>query len=106
MGRVKKLAGSAAAAAALAAVTTLLSPAAPAQAAPSCSTSAQIGVYGGTGWAMCSGSGVTKTRVVLFCQYNDGSYTTLYGPWVSNSVKSTAKCSGDSYPISVGYQTM
>ncbi|MFG3437080.1 hypothetical protein ACGF0J_07525 [Nonomuraea sp. NPDC047897] len=104
MSRIKKLAVSAAAVAAIAAATTLTSPA-PAQAA-TCSTNAQIGTVGGTGWAMCSGTGVTQTRVVLFCQNNSGSYTTVYGPWVANSVKSNARCSSTSWPISVGYQTM
>ncbi|MEU7858098.1 hypothetical protein [Nonomuraea sp. NPDC049141] len=105
MGRIKKFGVSAAAVAAIAAATTLTSPTAPAQAA-TCSTNAQIGTIGGTGWAMCSGAGVTQTRVVLFCQDSGGSYTTVYGPWVVNSVKSNARCSSTSWPISVGYQTM
>lgn len=104
MGRVKKFGVSAAAVAAIAATATLMSPTAPAQAAPTCSTSAQIGISGGTGWAMCSGTGVTQTRVVLFCQNSSGTVTTVYGPWVANSVKSTAKCSSSSWPISVGHQ--
>ncbi|MFG1615735.1 hypothetical protein ACGFI3_23485 [Nonomuraea wenchangensis] len=105
MGRIKKFAVSAAAAAGIAAATTLMSPAAPALAA-TCSTNAQIGTPGGTGWALCSGTGVTQTRVVLFCQNSSGGYTTVYGPWVANSVKSNAKCSSTSWPISVGYQTI
>ncbi|MEU4508155.1 hypothetical protein AB0G05_01545 [Nonomuraea wenchangensis] len=105
MVRIKKFAASAAAAAGIAAATALMSPAAPAQAA-TCSTDAQIGTPGGTGWALCSGTGVTQTRVVLFCQASSGGYTTVYGPWVANSVKSNAKCSGTSWPISVGYQTI
>ncbi len=102
MGRIKKLGVSVAA---VAAAATLMSPTAPAQAA-TCSTSAQIGITGGTGWAMCSGTGVTQTRVVLFCQNSSGSYTTVFGPWVVNSVKSNARCSSTSWPISVGYQTI
>ncbi|MFI7134714.1 hypothetical protein ACIBQ1_54250 [Nonomuraea sp. NPDC050153] len=105
MGRIKKFGVSAAAVAAVAAATTLMSPTTAAQAA-TCSTSAQIGVLGGTGWALCSGTGVTQTRVVLFCQNSSGSYTTVYGPWVANSVKSNAQCSSTSSPISVGYQTI
>ncbi|MGW5259828.1 hypothetical protein ACWEQG_02575 [Microbispora sp. NPDC004025] len=104
MGRIKKFGVSAAGVAAIAAATTLMSPAAPAQAAPTCSTSAQIGTVGGTGWALCSGTGVTQTRVVLFCQNSSGSYTTVYGPWVANSIKSNAQCSSSSWPISVGHQ--
>lgn len=100
MSRVKKLGVSAAA---IAAVTTLMSPTASAQ-APTCNDSAQIGTIGGTGWAMCSGTGVTQTRVVLFCQNSSGSYTTVYGPWVANSVKSNARCSSTAWPISVGHQ--
>ncbi|MEW9555886.1 hypothetical protein [Nonomuraea sp. NPDC050783] len=105
MGRIKKFGVSAAAVAAVAAATTLMSPATSAQAA-TCSTNAQIGTPGGTGWALCSGTGVTQTRVVLFCQNSGGSYTTVYGPWVANSVKSNAQCSSTSWPISVGYQTL
>ncbi|MEU6796990.1 hypothetical protein ABZ907_35305 [Nonomuraea wenchangensis] len=105
MGPVKKFAVSASAAAGIAAATILMSPVAPAQAA-TCSTDAQIGTLAGTGWALCSGTGVTQTRVVLFCQNSGGSYTTVYGPWVANSVKSNAKCSSTSWPISVGYQTI
>lgn len=105
MGRIRKFGVSAAVVAAAAAATTLMSPAASAQAA-TCSTNAQIGVSGGTGWALCSGTGVTQTRVVLFCQDSGGSYTTVYGPWVANSVKSNARCSSNSWPISVGYQTI
>ncbi|MFI6908261.1 hypothetical protein ACIBKY_43860 [Nonomuraea sp. NPDC050394] len=102
MDRVKKLGFLVAA---IAAATTLMSPTASASAAlPTCSTSAQIGTIGGTGWAMCSGSGVTQTRVVLFCQNSSGSYATVYGPWVANSVKSNARCSSTSWPISVGHQ--
>ncbi|MFF5109171.1 hypothetical protein [Streptosporangium sp. NPDC000509] len=103
MSRIKKFGVSAAAVAAITAATTLMSPTALAQ-APTCSTSAQIGIVGGTGWALCSGTGVTQTQVVLFCQNSGGSYTTVYGPWVANSVKSNAKCSSTSWPISVGYQ--
>jgi hypothetical protein len=105
MGRIKKFGVSAAAVAAIAAATTLMSPAVSAQAA-TCSTNAQIGTSGGSGWALCSGTGVTQTRVVLFCQNSSGSYTTVYGPWVANSVKSNARCSSTSWPISVGYQTL
>ncbi|MBB4913709.1 hypothetical protein [Streptosporangium saharense] len=101
--RVKKFGVSAAMVAAITAVTTLTSPAAHAQ-APICSSGAQIGVSGGTGWATCGGTGVTQTRVVLFCQDGSGSYTTIYGPWVANSVTSNAKCSSSSWPISVGHQ--
>ncbi|GAA4205694.1 hypothetical protein [Microbispora amethystogenes] len=104
MGRIKKFGVSAAAMAAIAAATTLMSPTAPAQAAPICSTSAEIGVVGGTGWATCSGTGVTQTRVVLFCQDSSGGYTTVYGPWVANALQSNAKCSSSSWPISVGFQ--
>lgn len=103
MSRIKKFGVSVVAVAAIAAATTLMSPTAAAQAA-TCDTSAQIGVSGGTGWAMCSGTGVTQTQVVLFCQNSSGSYTTVYGPWVANSVRSNAKCSSSSWPISVGYQ--
>ncbi|MBB2910556.1 hypothetical protein FHS43_001819 [Streptosporangium becharense] len=103
MGRIKKFGVSAAAVAAIAAATTLMSPTAPAQAA-TCSTSAQIGISGGTGWAMCSGTGVTQTRVLLFCQNSSGIVTTVYGPWVANSVKSNAQCSSNSWPASVGHQ--
>ncbi|MBO4269956.1 hypothetical protein [Microbispora triticiradicis] len=106
MGRIKKFGVSAATVTAIAAATALMSPTAPALAAPTCSTSAQIGVVGGTGWATCSGTGVTQTRVVLFCQDSSGGYTTVYGPWVANSVKSNARCSSSSWPISVGYQTI
>ena len=102
MSRIKKFGVSVAA---IAAAATLMSPTAPAQAA-TCSTSAQIGISGGTGWAMCSGTGVTQTHVVLFCQNSSGSYTTIYGPWVANSVRSNAKCDSSSWPISVGYQTI
>jgi hypothetical protein len=91
--------------AAIAAATTLMSPTAPAQAA-TCSSSAQIGVSGGSGWATCSGVGVSQTQVVLFCQNSSGSYTTVYGPWVANTVKSNAQCSSNAWPISVGHQRM
>ncbi|GII92195.1 hypothetical protein [Sinosporangium siamense] len=104
MGRVRKFGASAAVVVAITAATTLMSPIASAQ-APVCSTGAQYGTYGGSGWARCSGTGVTQTRVVLFCQQSNGSYTTHYGPWVENSVRSFAWCSSSAFPISVGYQT-
>lgn len=103
MGRIKKFGVSVAVMVAAAAATTLMSPAAHAL-APTCSTGAQIGVTGGTGWATCGGTGVTQTRVVLFCQDSGGGYTTVYGPWVANSVTSNAKCGSSSWPISVGHQ--
>lgn len=105
MVRIRKFAVSAATVAVIAAATTLMSPAAPAQAVI-CSSDAQYGTYGGSGWATCGGVGVSQTRVVLFCQDNSGSYATVYGPWVANSVKSYARCGSNAWPISVGYQRM
>lgn len=102
MGRIRKL-GVSAAVAAIAATAILMSPALPAQAAV-CSTGGDYGKYGGFGWATCGGTGVSQTQVIVFCQDNNGAYSTVYGPWVRNSSSSYAQCSSNARVISIGYR--
>ncbi|GAA3120755.1 hypothetical protein [Streptosporangium carneum] len=106
MGRIRKLGASTAAVIAITAATSLLSPALPAQAAQAanCTSGGQIGTYGGSGWATCSGIGVNQGQVIIFCEDNSGAYNTVYGPWVSSGSTSTARCSRDTVLISLGYR--